>query len=97
MLEQQFNGFNELLIDRLEQSVARLNSQNNQEFHHLEIFTVYGDGERATTERIDAIDVDCLVSYSFLQNPREGKYSLRKCLTQFFRQKVRLNMKWAGQ
>lgn len=56
MLQQQFHRLHELRVDSLQKRVFRLNPHDDQQFNHLHVFPVYGQGQGPTAEGIHAVD-----------------------------------------
>ena len=60
MIEKNFNGFDELFADRMQQGVFSLDSMPNQEFDHLKIFIIDSHQKSGSPQRINAIDIDII-------------------------------------
>lgn len=66
MLQQKFHSLHELSINSLKQRVSRLHAHDHEQFHHLQVLSVDGQGEGTAAEGIHAVDVDMLLPVGFL-------------------------------
>lgn len=68
IVEQEFDCFDELFVDSMEESVFHLDTGTNEEFAHLEVLVVDSHEESTPAQWVAAVDVQ-LISWRLLQCP----------------------------
>lgn len=75
VFEQQLHSFDEFGVDGVQKSVLGLDAHHDQQFDHFQIFDLDGQIEGASTQRVDAVDVDRLESIRFVDHPARARTS----------------------
>lgn len=68
VIQQQLHGPHHLLADGVQQGIADVDAEAQQEFDDFQVLVFDGDQQSSAAEGVDAVDVDLEVDLCFLGN-----------------------------
>lgn len=66
MIEQQLHSSHHFLADCVQQGIADVDAEAQQEFNDFQVLVFNGNQQSRASERVDAVDVDLEVDLCFL-------------------------------
>ena len=71
MIQQQLHSSHHFFADGVQQSVANVHTEAQQEFDDFEVLVLNGDKQGRAAEGVDAVDVDLEVDLCLLMKNRD--------------------------